>query len=138
MDEPDYDTYTLEELQHVYHRINSDRYPERFERVKAILNDPVKIEKLKSESSYQAPKSLLAYITEFVTEVPFWLSIIGLPPCIGLQYYWLSNGKATMRSATFDIVNDPVMFWFTNSLLFLFCMGLLASFVFNTYQKFRS
>ena len=47
MPEPDYDSYSLQELQEVYNRIKRDRYPDRFKKVEAILNCPEKVAKLK-------------------------------------------------------------------------------------------
>lgn len=47
MKEPDYDSYTLEQLLDVRKNIDRESYPERFHRIENILNDEEKLEKLK-------------------------------------------------------------------------------------------
>ena len=47
MKEPDYDSYTLEQLLDVRKNIDRESYPERFHRIENILNDGEKLEKLK-------------------------------------------------------------------------------------------
>jgi len=50
MQEPDYDSYSLQELQGVYNRIDRERFPDRYNKVEAILKCPEKVAKLKQEA----------------------------------------------------------------------------------------
>jgi hypothetical protein len=51
MEEPDFESYNLDELKQVYHRIDRERFPDRFQKIEAILNDPEKVEVLRHKKS---------------------------------------------------------------------------------------
>ena len=51
MNEPNYENCTHEELIDILNHIDKEAYPERFNRINLILNDPKKVQKLKIEQA---------------------------------------------------------------------------------------
>jgi hypothetical protein len=121
MIEPNYDSYSLEELREVYHKIDREKWPDRFKKVESLLNESGKDEKLivSSEESdlrkYGVLGGVLHYIFGMVTESPLWLSMLGSPVCLFLVLSSFEDGVFHVRGSDFERIHDPVMYWFFTS-----------------------
>jgi hypothetical protein len=101
MQEPDYESYSLEELQQVYNGINREKWPERYKKVKAILNDPVNVEKLKLEAQKESENSMFGPEGSPERKGWGWFYL-----CIGLIL--LSTGTFVSKTGSFEIESWPV------------------------------
>ena len=56
MEEPNYEKYSLEQLLDIKAHIDKESYPERYQRIINILEDPMKLEKLRSKQELELEK----------------------------------------------------------------------------------
>ena len=127
MEEPDYDSYNLAELQQVYHRIDRMRFPDRFKKIEEILNDPKKVEELRQKkSSHDDIEPLFQILSRKVKSYPekntlrasAW-TFVGISVFMVLFFFW---GRIPLRNITLYADQQTTLYW-----LVMGGMGLVAS-----------
>jgi len=140
MEEPDFESYNLAELQQVYHRIDRVRFPDRFKKIEDILNDPQKVAKLEGlpskfddiEPIYSIVKrKVLSYPKENPLKTCVWSSI-------GLFFFaliFLYFGEIPSRGKTVYLADEPLVFWVIIGGMSLFGFKYLFVAVYHLLKK---
>jgi len=130
MEEPDFESYSLEELKQVYHRIDRVRFPDRFLKIEAILNNPEKVAKLESNPlsgddlpplSELIKRKFIHWCTEYSFKECMYTTAIFL---VWLAYTVLSGQFAT-KTGYISVSDSPAMYWIATVGLALFCLKFL-------------
>ena len=135
MDELDFETYSLEELQQVYHRIDRERFPDRFQKIEDILNNPEKVAELKNMKSKHDDIEPIAQIIKRMKAprefIKYFESVSIIWPLLASIVMWLFVISSIKRGefihrGTLNSVDDT-FFWL--HIIFASVLGLAFSYV---------